>query len=354
MYKRQPELGAPLLPWDDTPLVLAEPVLVDAEVRGAVVTISPTDRSRARILGWWTLVALGGLVALGLALLAALPVVRWVLRPVRRLDDATGALLGAVVAGRPVEPVGIAAGPAELRQLGRSFDVMAANVAEVLAAQRAFIADASHQLRNPLTALRLRLGNLEGEVSPAATADQAAALAEAARLNQILDDLLTAARAEASTVEPVAVDIDPVVAQRVATWQVAARARGVDLVLAGEPGGRVLAPPRGVETVLDALLDNAVKFTPEPPPDPPLIEVRVARVDGRVRLSVRDHGPGLDEEELARATDRFWRSRAHQNVSGSGLGLAIVRRIAERVGGAVSLDRPEDGGLRVTVELPAA
>jgi signal transduction histidine kinase len=87
--------------------------------------------------------------------------------------------------------------------------------------------------------------------------------------------------------------------------------------------------------------------------DDTIVTVEVHRRDGRVWLSVRDHGPGLQEEELERATDRFWRSAAHQNVRGSGLGLAIVRLLVERVGGAIVLDLPEGGGLRVTFDLPA-
>jgi signal transduction histidine kinase len=100
---------------------------------------------------------------------------------------------------------------------------------------------------------------------------------------------------------------------------------------------------------LDALLDNAFKFTREGT----LVHVDVRRRDGWVTLSVRDQGPGLEVEELERATDRFWRSPAHQNVSGSGLGLSIVRQIVERVDGEVRLEGPDDGGLRVVVRIPA-
>jgi signal transduction histidine kinase len=347
---RFPEAGSLLLPWDDKPLVLAEPVLVDGEVRGAAVTVSPTGRSRTQVLEGWGVLVLGAALALGLAVMFALPVVRWTLRPVRRLDDATGELLAAVVSGRKAEPVGAGGGPPELRKLSRSFDQMATQVGEVLAAQRAFVADASHQLRNPLTALRLRLGNLEGHVDDEAEPHQEAAVAETDRLNQILDELLAMARAEASSVDPVPVDVDRVVSDRLGAWQVAATARGVGLVLAGERGGTALAPPRALETTLDALLDNALKFTG----DDTLVEVDVRRRDGWVRLAVRDHGPGLRPEELERATDRFWRSQTHQNVGGSGLGLAIVRQVVERVGGSVALDLPDGGGLRVVVTLPVA
>ncbi|MGM1062102.1 sensor histidine kinase [Saccharothrix sp. Mg75] len=346
---RQPAAPGLIVPWDASELVLAEPVLEAGEVQGAVVTFSPTSKTRFEVLVWWTVILVAGMLVLVAAVFAALPLVRWTLRPVKRLDDATGALLAAVVSGQPAPPVGASDGPPELRRLSRSFDQMAANVGDVLAAQRAFVADASHQLRNPLTALKLRLSNLEGHVVGEGVQHQVAALDEANRLNRILDELLSMARAGAPSVDPVPVDVDRAVAGRLSAWQPAAAAREVHLVLDGEPGGTALVPPRGVETVLDALLDNALKFTSEGT----LVHVDVRRRDGVVRIAVRDEGPGLAPDELERATDRFWRSPAHQNVQGSGLGLALVRQIVERVGGTVRLLSPPGEGLRVEVEFPA-
>ncbi|MDX6553601.1 MAG: hypothetical protein QOH74_2089 [Gaiellales bacterium] len=346
---RHSEPGPLLTPWDAEPMVLAEPILIDGEVRGAVVTVSPTDNARTELLWWWLLLAAGGVLAFVLSLLVALPVVRWILRPVHRLDEATDSLVAAVVAGREAERVGDSSGPPELRQLGLSFDRMAASVGEALAAQRAFVADASHQLRNPLTALKLRLGILDGHVDAEADEHREAAVAEANRLNQILDGLLSMARAEASDGELVTVDVDTSVADRVADWRVVADARGVGLETSGLGDGiQALAPPRGVEVVLDALLDNALKFSGPGS----VVEVSLVTEDSKVTLAVRDHGPGLRPDELERAADRFWRSSAHQNVTGSGLGLAIVTQVAARAGGEARLDLPEGGGLRVTVELP--
>ncbi|WP_406629077.1 ATP-binding protein [Amycolatopsis sp. WGS_07] len=349
---RPPAAGPLLMPWATKPLVLAEPILIDGEVRGAVVTESATDHVRTQLMWQWLLLAAGALVAFGLALLVALPVVRWTLRPVRRLDEATGALVASVVSGREAEPVGESGGPPELRQLGRSFDRMAASVSEALAAQRAFVADASHQLRNPLTALKIRLGNLDGQVTDeTAAADLEAAQVDAKRLNQILDELLSMARAESAGGELVSEDLAEVIADRVADWSVVGAAREVALESAVDVGGaRVLVPPRGLEVVLDALLDNALKFSPSGTS----VEVAAEVADGRATVSVRDHGPGLREEELERAADRFWRSTAHQNVPGSGLGLAIVTEIVRHSGGELRLSLPEGGGLRVAMDFPVA
>ncbi|PPK62235.1 HAMP domain-containing sensor histidine kinase [Actinokineospora auranticolor] len=347
---RRPQPGALLLPWDDKPLVLAGPVLVDGEVRGAVITVSPTDRSRDRMLWWWLMIAAGGVLAFALALMLAVPVIQWILRPVRRLDEATGSLVAAVVSGREADPVGDEHGPPELRKLSRSFDRMATSVGDTLAAQRAFVADASHQLRNPLTALKLRLVNLEGHVDTEADDHRVAAAAEADRLKRILDELLALARAENSRGELVPTDVDEVVDERVADWRVVAAARDITLDVDGAVAPvRALAPARSVDGILDALLDNALKFTD--PGSQVLVAVEV--VGDRVRLSVRDHGPGLRQDELERATDRFWRSNSHQNVPGSGLGLAIVSRVIAHAGGELRLELPDGGGLRVTVELPA-
>ena len=101
--------------------------------------------------------------------------------------------------------------------------------------------------------------------------------------------------------------------------------------------------------MLDALLDNAVKFSPVGG------EITVGTgVDGdRVLVSVRDRGPGLNPDELERATDRFWRSPAHHNLDGSGLGLAIAAGTLRRCGGELVLELPAGGGLRVLARLPA-
>ncbi|GGM61990.1 two-component sensor histidine kinase [Longimycelium tulufanense] len=346
-----------LMPWDHRPIVVAEPVVLEGRPSGAAVTLSPTDHLRGRVLvTWLVLTALGLLVLAAGAMLFAVPVVRWLLRPVQRLDAATHRVADGVARGRRAEPVGAASGPAELRRLTESFDRMAAAVTDTMSAQQAFVADASHQLRNPLTALRLRLYNLDGHVDTTAQPQYEGALEEVDRLTTVLDDLLALARAESGAREPETFDVDAIVADRSESWQTLAEERGVRFRRAGEQGLTVFAPPGVLSTVLDAVLDNALKFTREGTE----VVVGTHRVGEMVEVSVRDHGPGLPEEELARATDRFWRSPAHQNVPGSGLGLAIVRTLLERAGGGLRLERPvadDPGapeGLRVVLCLPAA
>jgi signal transduction histidine kinase len=226
---------------------------------------------------------------------------------------------------------------------------MAETVTGALAAQRAFVADASHQLRNPLTALRLRLSNLQGHVEAAAVEDHVAALEEAERLSTLLDGLLALARTERAA-PLVEVDVDAAVGDRVEAWRPLAEHIGLHLTRDGERGLVVTAPAGAIETVLDAVLDNAVKFTGAGG----RINVHTGVRDGNVEIAVRDTGPGLSPEELERATDRFWRSPAQSNVDGSGLGLAIAARTVELAGGDLHLSSPADGGLAVVARLPRA
>lgn len=335
-----------LLPWNDSPIVLAEPVLVDTEVRGVTVTVSPTDVLRAGEVGVWSLVAAAVLLALALGVFVALPIVRWILRPVRRLDEGTGRVASAVLAGAAADPVSDGSGPPELRRLSASFDRMVETVTQAYAAQRAFVADASHQLRNPLTTLRLRLSNLHGHVDTSATEDHVAALEEAERLSTLLDGLLALARAE-RTAPLVDVDVDAGVADRIDTWRPLADHEGLRLVRDGVQGLRAVATVGAIETVLDAVLDNAIKFSP--PGGTVTVSATATPTD--VEIAVRDTGPGLAPDELERATDRFWRSPAQNNVEGSGLGLAIAARTVALAGGELRLELPAGGGLRVVARL---
>ncbi|MGI8814525.1 MAG: sensor histidine kinase [Pseudonocardia sp.] len=336
----------PLLkPWDTRPMLLAEPVLVEGEVKGAIVTVSPTDALRHEVLVEWLALLAAGLVALALAVAVALPVVRWIMRPVQRLDGGLSRAAAAVLSGGPAEPVADGRGPPELRRLASSFDQMVATVSQSMAAQRAFVADASHQLRNPLTALRLRLDNL----GSAPDAEQhRAALEEADRLGEVLDGLLALARAERPVTDRAVVELDDVLVDRLEAWRVLVEHEGLRLCQTGPTGLRGLAAPGTVEAVLDALLDNAVKFSPLGGE----ICVGTGVEDGQVLFSIRDHGPGLAAEELERATDRFWRSPAHHNLDGSGLGLAIAASMLRRCGGDLTLELPAGGGLRVLARLP--
>lgn len=344
-------------PWDSAPMLVAEPVLVGGEVRGAAVTVSPTGALRRSVLLAWLALAAAGAVAFGAAALAALPLVRWILAPVERLDAGTARVAASVRAGRPADPVGQERGPPELRRLTRHFDEMAATVSATLEGQRSFVADAGHQLRNPLTALRLRLATLaeelDGRPLPTEVRDQpGAVLEEIDRLTAVLDALLALARTEGRVQTAVRMPVDPVLADRVQAWSVLAEHEGLVLRRGGPSGLVVASDPVTVATVLDAVLDNAVRYSPPGG----RIELTTSRVEGTVEIAVRDHGPGLRPDQLEHATTRFWRGEdvpgGQGAVGGSGLGLAIAARGAERAGAQLCLELPDDGGLRVALRWP--
>ncbi|MBV2357767.1 HAMP domain-containing histidine kinase [Streptomyces sp. J2-1] len=329
-------------PWQTGTLVVASPVIRDGDVVAVVVTDSPTGQMRSRTLRGWLLIAAGEFAAMLLAVGAALRLTGWVLRPVRVLDATTH----DIATGRLKSRVAAAGGPPELRRLARSFNEMADNVQQVLEQQRAFVADASHQLRNPLSALLLRIELLALEL-PDGNAEIASVQTEGKRLAQVLDDLLDLALAEHAEADLRITDVGALAGERVAAWSAAADAKGVHLV--GDcPPTTGWADPITLSSALDAVIDNAVKFTP----DGGRVEVSVTSDADTSTVVVTDTGPGLTEEELTRVGDRFWRSGRHQNVNGSGLGLSITHALLAAGGGSLAYAHAEPRGLRVTVRVP--
>ncbi|MEU2338830.1 HAMP domain-containing sensor histidine kinase [Streptomyces sp. NPDC006654] len=342
LLSRRSHDPAQVWPWQRTRLVVASPVIRDGDVVAVVVTDSPTGQMRSRTLRGWLFIGAGEFAAMLLAVGAALRLTGWVLRPVRILDATTH----AIASGRLKSRVAAAGGPPELRRLARAFNEMADNVEDVLEQQRAFVADASHQLRNPLAALLLRIELLALEL-PEGNEEIASVRTEGKRLAQVLDDLLDLALAEHAEADLMLTDVGQLTRERVAAWAPAAAAKGVRL--AGDcPPATGWADPVTLSSALDAVIDNAVKFTPEGG----VVEVAVAVDGGAAKVVVTDTGPGLTDEELARVGDRFWRSGRHQNVKGSGLGLSITRALLAAGGGSLSYEHHEPRGLRVTVSVP--
>ncbi|MGW0083727.1 sensor histidine kinase [Streptomyces sp. NPDC003393] len=329
-------------PWQRHRLVVASPVIRDGDVVAVVVTDSPTGQMRSRTLHGWLVLGAGETIAMLVAVGAALRLTGWVLLPVRVLDATTH----DIATGRLKSRVAAASGPPELRRLARSFNEMADHVEDVLEQQRAFVADASHQLRNPLSALLLRIELLALEL-PEDNEEIASVRTEGRRLAQVLDDLLDLALAEHAEANLQLIDIGELTAERVAAWAPTAEAKGVRLV--GQcPATTAWADPVALSSALDAVIDNAVKFTPEGES----VDVTVSGAGGTSTVVVADQGPGLTDEELARIGDRFWRSGRHQNIKGSGLGLSISRALLAAGGGSIAYGHHEPRGLRVTVTVP--
>ncbi|MFJ9809303.1 ATP-binding protein [Streptomyces sp. NPDC101158] len=332
-------------PWQGhARLTIASPVVRDGDVVAVVVTDSPTGQLRSRILRDWLLIFAGEAAAMLLAVGAAFRLTGWVLRPVRVLDAVTH----DIATGRMKSRVAAAGGPPELRNLARSFNEMADHVEDVLEQQRAFVADASHQLRNPLAALLLRIDLLALEL-PEGNEEIASVRTEGKRLARVLDDLLDLALAEHTAAELRLTDIGALTAERVASWRPVADDKGVGIV-AETAALTAWADPVALSSALDAVIDNALKFTPAG--EEVGVAVRLSPGGATVEIEVADRGPGLTDEELERIGDRFWRSGRHQNVNGSGLGLSISRVLLTAGGGTIAYAHHEPHGLKVTVRVP--
>jgi signal transduction histidine kinase len=331
---------AALWPWRTGDMIVARPVVNNGRLLGAAVMLVPTDHARADVRRW-LLVVLGGLVlSLGLVVLGVVrPMTRWVLRPLNDLDNATHQVARGALDIR-VRTDGRAP---ELRRLGDSFNSMALSLNQARQREREFVADASHQLRTPLTSARIHIEGLS-RLSPTARF----ALADIDRLGRIVQRLSRLAGSDRPTAAAPSngMELAEAVSERLVGWSAVYAADDLALKVGEMTPGRVPAELE-IDDILDVLLDNAAKYG-QPP-----VEVSVLRDREEVVLQVRDHGLGLSSTDLKKIGERFWRSTHHREMPGTGLGLAIVRAEATRVGGRVVANPGAGGGLVIEVRLPA-
>jgi signal transduction histidine kinase len=316
----------------DELLLVTVPVVDRERVAGAVRISASQSAIQENVRESWARLA-----ALGAAVIAAGLVLAWLLavplsRQIRRLSEASTRLGEGDLAARAPEE-----GPKELQSLARSFNRTAASLGGNLEAQREFVANASHQLRTPLTGIRLRLEAIREEGGFAA--EQAAkAEADVARLNALVDDLLALAQASSRDATAAPVDLAQLARDAAGRWRPAAEAAGTRVALETEGHPVAWADREDVSQVLDNLIDNAIRYAPASSE----VTVRAESRNGAAVLLVADTGPGIAAEERARVFERFYRGAAGRGAGpGSGLGLAIVAAIAERWGGEVRiLDGP--------------
>jgi signal transduction histidine kinase len=340
--------------WEYAPALGAEGLVLAVPARdssgtvvGAVRVSYPSAPLNERQLQIWAF--RGGLAVIVLIVAAVLGALlaRRLTRPFSELNRMARRLRDGDLSARAEET-----GPTETRTLARALNNAAETIDTLVRSQRSFIADASHQLRTPLTALRLSLDNIADGVSdPVTREDVDLAVAEVVRMNRLVNGLLTLARAEAAVGTPERVRVADVVADRFEVWRFVAAERGVGLdaeLAAGDH--EVFVSPGNLEQVLDNVLSNALEVSP----DGGTITVRSSLEGDQVVVEVSDEGPGLPEADRQRAFDRFWRGPGTTGPSGSGLGLAIVRQLVVDDGGTVSLTGAAGGGLCVRIRLRAA
>ncbi len=302
--------------------------------------------ARARAMAWratWPLALMAPLLMLAVAW-----IIRRSLAPVQRMRQQVAAR-----AADDLSPLDTRGLPDEVRPLVQELNLLFDRVHQAFDAQKSFVADAAHELRSPLTALKLQAQALRR------SSDEATREAAVQRLNQGIDrainlvgQMLVLARQEADSSESrttEAVDLQALARDVVTEVLPQAQARQIDIGLVGDLPLQVQGHPDGLHILLRNLLDNAVKYTPAQG----RVDVELLQDGGVAVLAVDDSGPGISPEDRGRAFDRFFRvADADMAASGSGLGLAIVKAIADRHGAHVVLaESARLGGLRVEVRF---
>jgi signal transduction histidine kinase len=282
-----------------------------------------------------------GVLALALGLGVAWILAGSIARPLRSLGEAARRRTAGDSEARAP-----ARGSREQVEVANEFNEMADRLDAVLESQRAFVADASHQLRTPLTGLRLRLEAAGVKTDdPAVHKELEAAERESARLEGLVSDLLELASSEQAAEEETA-DLARAARDAIERWRGPADETGHGIELHEQGGGTVRAGETELAAILDNLIENALKYSPRGS----TVTVETDRVDGTGRIGVvSDSGP-IDPELSRRAFERFYRGSARRD--GTGLGLPIVAALARRRGGAARIDNADEGQVRAEVTLP--
>ena len=243
--------------------------------------------------------------------------------------------------------------PQELLPLIHSMNGLLRRMRNAFDSQRRFVADAAHELRTPITAVKLQIENLRGKVAGSAAEELHELAAGVERLNRIVQQLLQLARQEAAPEEGSAasVDVAAIAKDSVRSFVPLAETRTIDLGMGEVQPLTARLDPKQLRIVLDNLLDNAVRYTPVGG----RVDVTVREAEGTVVIDVSDTGPGIPSSDLERVFSRFYRVRT-TGVEGSGLGLAIARAAAERCRSSIELfNRSPAAGLTARVRIhPAA
>ncbi len=268
------------------------------------------------------------------------------LRPLERLARAVRARSPDALA--PLASDGV---PEEAQPLVAALNGLLGRLDQAMTNQRAFVADAAHELRTPLAALQLQLQLTERATSEAARSAALNDLRQGLqRATRVVQQLLTLARQgpDAGPPAPAPVDLAELAGLVIADHQALAGAKNIDLGADRlDAGSTASGDASALRTLLGNLVDNAIRYIPPGG----RIDVSVWREEGHAWLEVADSGPGIPSDERERVLDRFYR-RAGESEPGSGLGLAIVKAIADRHGARLLLDSAPAGGLRVRVGLP--
>jgi two-component system, OmpR family, sensor histidine kinase MprB len=299
-------------------------------------SLEEVDAVLSRVTRWLVVLAL---VGIGLAAGLGLLVTRAVLAPVQRLTRTAEEVSETRDLSRRID----ATGADELSRLAATFNTMLAALEESARAQRQLVSDASHELRTPLTSLRTNIEVLaRDQALPPGEREKLLGdvTEQLTEMTALIAELVELARGDQAPTEPEDVRLDLVAADAIERTR---RNRPGVTFAPDLEESLIRGVPSAIERAVSNLLDNAAKWSP------PGGEIEVRVRDGEV--VVRDHGPGIAEEDRPFVFDRFYRAPTARALPGSGLGLAIVRQVAESHGGSVAIERPDDGGTRMRLRL---
>jgi signal transduction histidine kinase len=324
----------------------------DIGQEGVVLAGRATRFSRADVIGFRAFLVVAGVIALIAAATATWFVSGRALRPLRRLAETTDEIGGTGDVSRRLPPV---SSDDAVGRLTTSFNAMMdrlgaaqSRLSENAEAQQRFLADASHELRSPLTTIRSNAGFLL-ERPDAAESDRREALADIAaegdRMGVLVDGLLALVRTDAGPPPP----REPVDLARIVE-DAARRARQSGVEVRFDPGAPVVVEgdEEALARLVRILLDNAAVHGEG------TVRVTLRRSEGLIRLDVIDHGPGIPEPDLEQIFDRFHRVSGAQHEGGAGLGLAIARSIVDAHRGSIRAENRAERGAAFVVELPPA
>jgi two-component system, OmpR family, sensor kinase len=325
-------------------LATAVPIIHGGRPAGAVRVTQSVAAVQAAVRNVELALILIAAIVLAVGLASGSLLAAQIARPLRRLEAvARRVAQGDLAARAPVE------GSREQRSLSRSFNEMTDRIASLLQAQRDFVADASHQLRTPLTGLRLRLEEAGSSATEAATRRELdAAIGELDRLSHTVDELLALSSRGRRRPAGANIDLGDIAAGAAERWRARATDHGIILTLdRRRRGGMVWAARADVERALDALIENALRYSPGGG------TVRIATRPGQ--LEVQDCGPGIPPEERELVFQRFRRGGAGgSGQPGHGLGLPIARELVREWKGDIVISGREGAGTVATISFPHA
>jgi two-component system, OmpR family, sensor kinase len=324
-------------------LATAVPIIRNGRPAGAVRVTQSVAAVHGTIRRAELQLGVLALIVLALGLSAGAVIAAQVAQPIRRLERVARRVAAGDLSARAE-----LRGSREQRSLAASFNEMTDRIARLLSAQRDFVADASHQLRTPLTGLRLRLEEATADRNGTAADPQLeAAIGEVDRLARTVEELLILSRGGVRQLAGTLVDLDELAGSAIERWRSTAAEKGIALVRRRDRAPATAWIGRSdLERALDALIENALGYAPA--------RTTVTVVTSQGRIAVLDRGPGLAEDELEYVFERFHRGAAGRSgAPGSGLGLSIARELTREWGGDVTIGNRDGAGAVATLSLAA-